>query len=473
MRDLGKMANLLTAATSLPRQCLSILTLKEFDTGTPEGRSKERYRRVALTALSSGGAKVISVITMLISVPLTLHYLGAERYGMWMTISSVVLMLGFADLGLGLGLMNSISEAHGKEDRRAAAHYVSSAFFMLTGMAVLILAAFALAYPHIPWARLLNVKTPLAAREAGPALAALVACFALNLPLGVVQRVQNGYQEGFVISLWESLGKVLGLLGVLVVIYFQGGLVWLVLAVAGAPLLAALLNSLVLFGYQRPWLVPRWNKATIFGANKIFKMGIMFCILQLAVALAYSSDNLVAAQLLGPEAVTQYSVPMSMFGILSLLSAMLLGPLWPAYGEAFVRGDKPWLKRTYFRSLKLAFFISFVPSCLLVFIGGKIIHSWVGSEIDPSFSLLLGLGTWTVVLSLGGAMSIFLNAINILKIQILFFTIMSITALIIKILLAASIGLPGIVWGTVIAYTIFCIVPYFRYINKLLSRNHT
>jgi hypothetical protein len=88
------MSNLLTAATSFPRQCLSILTLKEFDTGTPEGRSKERYRRVALTALSSGGAKAISVVTMLISVPRTLHYLRVERYGMWMTISSIITLMG-------------------------------------------------------------------------------------------------------------------------------------------------------------------------------------------------------------------------------------------------------------------------------------------------------------------------------------------------------------------------------------------
>ena len=91
--------------------------LKEFDTSTPEGRSRERYRRVALTAISSAGARVIAVVTMLIAVPLTLHYLGTERYGMWMTISSIIAMMGFADLGMGLGLMNAISEAM---DRKTA-----------------------------------------------------------------------------------------------------------------------------------------------------------------------------------------------------------------------------------------------------------------------------------------------------------------------------------------------------------------
>jgi Na+-driven multidrug efflux pump len=234
----GKLANLLTSVASWAQQCLGILRLKEFDTTTPDGRSRERYRRVALTAFANAGSRGVTVATMLVAVPLTLNYLGAERYGLWMTISSVIAMMAFADLGMGLGLMNAISEAHGKDDRQAAVTYVSSGFFMLAALALFIVGAFALAYPFIPWPRLFNVKTPQAIQEAGPAMAVFLACFAANLPLGVVQRVQWGYQEGFFNNLWESAGKVLGLTGLLLVIYLKAGLLWLVLAMAGAPVLA-------------------------------------------------------------------------------------------------------------------------------------------------------------------------------------------------------------------------------------------
>ncbi len=103
------------------------LLLHSFDVSTAEGRAKERQRRVALSALASALAKVISVSTALISVPLTLHYLGAERYGMWMTMSSLVAMLGFADLGIGNGLLTSVASAHGRDDRAKIKAYVSSA----------------------------------------------------------------------------------------------------------------------------------------------------------------------------------------------------------------------------------------------------------------------------------------------------------------------------------------------------------
>lgn len=54
----------------------------------------------------------------LIASPLTLAYLAPQQYGIWMTISSMVTSLACADLGIGNGLVNAISEAHGRNDRR-------------------------------------------------------------------------------------------------------------------------------------------------------------------------------------------------------------------------------------------------------------------------------------------------------------------------------------------------------------------
>src|ERR1035437_6060231 len=94
----------------------SLLRLKPFDTSTDQGRSQERYRRAALTTVSSVLARAVAVGTSLITVRLTIRYLGVERYGLWMTITSVVSLLWFADLGMGNGLLNAIAEAHGRDD---------------------------------------------------------------------------------------------------------------------------------------------------------------------------------------------------------------------------------------------------------------------------------------------------------------------------------------------------------------------
>ena len=132
------------------RQRLRWFSLTPFDQSTAQGRSDERHRRVALTAAASALAKVLSVGTALISVPLTLHYLGVERFGMWMTVSSLIAMLAFADFGIANGVLSAVAEAHGRDDRAALQRIVSSGFFMLTGIAAALLALFAAVYAHVP-----------------------------------------------------------------------------------------------------------------------------------------------------------------------------------------------------------------------------------------------------------------------------------------------------------------------------------
>ena len=121
------------------RRWKSLLTLRPFDVATEQGRSRERYRRAALTTFTSGVARAVTVITWLVTVRLTVHYLGTERYGLWMTITSLVAMMSFADLGIGNGLLNCITEAKGGDDRESVRKYVSSAFFLLLAIATVLM----------------------------------------------------------------------------------------------------------------------------------------------------------------------------------------------------------------------------------------------------------------------------------------------------------------------------------------------
>ncbi len=464
------LADPVRSITSLVQRFLGILRLKEFDVTTAEGRSQERYRRVALTAVASAGAKVVAIATMLVTVPLTLHYLGTERYGMWMTINSIVAMMGLANLGMGLGLMNAVSEAQGQVDRQAAVRYVSSGYFMLSAVALLILLGFAVLYPMVPWQQVFNVTSAQAIQESGPAMAVFVVCFLVNLPLGMVQQVQLGFQEGFVNSLWESAGKVLGLIGLLLVSYLKAGLAWLVLAVAGAPVVAWLLNSLVLYGFTRPWLCPRVQNYHGASARKVLYTGLFFFILQMGIVLIYGSDNLIITQFLGPSEVTQYAIPYQMFNLGLVLFNILIAPLWPAYAEAIARGDMHWVQRTLGRSLKLVLLSTGPMSLFLIIFGNHILNLWVGPKIHPPMLLNVGLGLWMVVLTFGSAMSILLNAANVFRFQIIFIALTLIFSIIFKCFFVHYYKLSGIIWGTILAFIIFFIIPYSIFIHKLFFK---
>ena len=429
------------------------------DASTPIGRSRERFRRIGLTTATAIAARGIGFATSLITVPLTLHYLGAERYGLWATLSSVIALASFADLGLGNGLLNALSSAHGRDDHEAAGREVSTAFIMLFAVAATLGVAFLLAYPHIDWARVYNVTSPQAGTEAGPATAAFVGCILANLPLGVVARIRQGYQEGYRTSFFDAAGNLLGLLLVLLAIRFRMPLVWLVLAMAGAPVMASLIHTAVLFGRDRPWLrvdPRRFDRRT---AMRLLHHGGLFFALQLAASLVSAPDNVIIAQTLGPTSVAQFAIVAKLFSVTLLLSDVALAPLWPAYGEAIARGDLHWVNRTLARSVQLAALASILLASLLIVGGNEILARWVGPGFGVPLALRLGLGTWTIVATVGMAVAMYLNAANLMRVEVACALAFVPASLVLKVILVTRWGLPGVPWATVLAYLALVAVP--------------
>jgi O-antigen/teichoic acid export membrane protein len=458
-----------STATVRLRELASHVRWSAFETSTPEGRAKERHRRAALTGGAAVLAKTIAVSTSLVTIPMTLHYLGAERFGLWMTISSVVALLGFADFGIGSGVLNAVAEAHGKEDAQEIRRSVESGFTLLAAIALLGMAVFVFAYHLVDWARFFNVTSELARRESGPTMAAFVGCFALSLPLGVVQRLQLGLQEGFLSNLWQLAGSVAGLLAVILFIHSQMSLPWLILALAGAPVIAALANTLVFLGWMRPDLRPRFKLVSSTSMRKIAKIGFLFFVLQAAVAIAYSSDNFVVARMLGPEAVTRYAITAKMFSLISLGLSMFLGPLWPAYGEAIARGDVLWVKRTLVGSMAAAALLAAVAAAGLVSFGPALLRLWIRQPIVPPFLLLLGLGLWSVMEAAGISVAMFLNGANVVRPQVIIAPIFNAGCLALKICLVRRFGIVGVPWATLLSYACLTALPCLFIVPGVVS----
>lgn len=444
------------------RHIKSLLRFAPFDVSTEGGRANERHRRATLTALAAAAAKGLSIGTALITVPLTLNYLGTERYGMWMTISSLVAMLSFADLGIGNGILNAVSAAHGRNDTPAIKEYVSSGFLVLTLVAILIVVIFACTYRVVPWHEIFNVRSVQSRQESGPALAVLIVCFAWAIPLGVVQRVQTGLQNGFVANLWQCFGSVMGLAAVVLAVWLNAGLPWLVFALAGSPLVASLLNSVIYFVWLHPEAAPSPKWVSWRAMKTIAHIGILFFVLQIVATFAYTSDNIVIAQILGPDAVAEYSVPQRLFSVISMLLIMLLSPLWPAYGEAIARGDNVWARSAFRRSFLVSVGAATIASFVLIVFGSQIIGLWVGHIVAPSLLLLIGLGLWQVVQAGGNAAAMILNGSNVMSFQIYVAVITGVVIIALKILLVERIGIAGAVWSSVIGFVVCAALPVYR-----------
>ncbi|MEO8392616.1 MAG: oligosaccharide flippase family protein, partial [Chloroflexota bacterium] len=322
---------------------------------------RARFRRIGFSVIASLIARGLSLIITIVTTPITLKYLGTERYAMWVTLSSITALLAFADLGIGNGLINSISAANGQDDREAAQKSLSNAFLMLTALALLIGIVLVAVYPIVPWDKIYNVTSTLAKSEAAPVTAIFIACFLINMPLGIVQKALMGYQETYIDNVWSMVARIGSLIGIVLAVKFDLGLVGLVIALVGLPIITTTLEWVQLFWFRRPWLRPSLKNIDPKIIWFLMRLGWMFFALQIAGTLAYNIDNLVIAQVISPEAVTNYSIPSQLFKLSTVFISLVSLPLWPAYGEAIARHDLNWVKKTF----KLSLLINFASSALL------------------------------------------------------------------------------------------------------------
>jgi O-antigen/teichoic acid export membrane protein len=447
-----------------------LLSPRKHTIATEATRSSERHRRAALTAATGITARVVSAGISFVTVPLTLHYLGSERFGLWMTLSSVLAMASFADFGIGNGVLNTVADAFGKDDSDGIRRAIASGFVILSVVGLSLLALFFIGYHFVSWGDLFRVTSAKARIEAGPAMIVFVLCFCLNIPLDVVQRVQLGLQQGFRTNAWQLCSSFMSLAGVLITIHYRLGLPMLVAALAGSPILGTAMNALYFFCISRRDLLPRRSFVSRNVIRRITRLGGLFFVLQLVAAISYSADNFIVARTLGASAVTLYSIPQRLFTVIAIPITMLLVPYWPAYGEAASRGDVPWIRRTLVRTLSGVFALASIAAVVLLLISKRVILWWVGPQIHPPFLLMAGFAIWTVMNCCSNTLGVFLNGTSVVRFQVITTGLFGVACLAFKVFFARHYGIIGVPWATILTFSLFMVIPNIWYVPRLLKQ---
>jgi O-antigen/teichoic acid export membrane protein len=436
----------------------------------PADDGQRRHLRILHAALANLGSRGIAVLAGLVTVPLTVGYLGAECYGVWMTMGSVLSWINVADLGLGNGLTNALarSQVEGRPERARA--YVSAAFWTLSGIAAVIGIVAWLVWPWLDWAWLFNVRSPEARAQVGPAAAVALALFLVGFPFSIVNKVHAALQEGALASWWSATASVLSLLALVAVTRQAHSLGWLVFAASGALLLATLANGAWLFGWHKRWLRPSLFALRRETSAELAGTGSLYFTIQIATLLLFQTDNVIIARWLGPEQVTPYNVAWRLFSYTTLLQIVVFPYLWPAYAEAFARRDLAWIRRTFRLNAWAAVVAGLLLSLPLVLAGRPLIRAWAGESAVPPASLLLWMAAWSVVYGGMSAVACLLNGSGQVRGLTVSASLTAVTNLALSILFARRFGLPGVMAGTVVAYLLFSVVPVSLEARRVVRR---
>jgi O-antigen/teichoic acid export membrane protein len=353
----------LPAAMDLPAQLRLVGRVRPFDVSTPEGRSRERHRRAFWIVTTSFASRGVTAVSGLVTVPLTLAYLGKQRYGLWMALSSLLAWMALSDFGLARGLQNHLAAAYGRDDSESAARHMSTAFFALLLVAALILVLFTPALVIVPWHRLLKVTEPALVHELKPALAALMVIFLAQFPLNIVPQAYAAFQRSHVANLFGMAGSVVSIVVLLAVIQAHLGLLWLILATGGVSVLFMIVNFRYLVR-QMPSLRPRLANVSWGTLRELMQVSTPMLLFQLGSLFINEAQVLLIARRLDIAAVTDWSVFMRVFQVPVLIITTIEAPYAPMLREAFVRGDSRWFRETFYRLLKVKFFLTLVGAAV-------------------------------------------------------------------------------------------------------------
>lgn len=436
--------------------------------GAMDARLDKRYRRIWSAAVSAFLGKGTTLLVSVITVPLAVRYLGAESYGLWITISSTVTMFFVFDIGIANTLTNLISEAYASNNRERAAASFATAFWMVLGIAACLGILGWLIWPQFHWASIFHVRTEALGRETSRAVAAAFVVFLIALPTGLAAKVLGGYQELHAANLFAAGGSVLSLLVVLAVVYLHGSLTMLVAGFAGSSVVASTACLLWICLYRKPWMMPwpRLVQPPLIG--RIFQSGTQFFAIQLAGLVVFSSDNLIIAHYLSPADVTPYAVTWRLVNYLTAVQALILPALWPAYSEAFAKGHLAWIRSAYNRVRRLTVAILVVGCAFTLLMGQRLILLWAGPAAVPNSLLLRLMCVWIVVFAFTLNQSCLMGATYRVGKQAVSSSLAAIANLVLSILWVKTMGPAGVLLATIVSYLVFIVVVQAFEVRRIL-----
>jgi len=411
--------------------------------------------------------KGCSIAVSLFSVPLTLHYVNQERYGIWLTLSSLVSWLGFFDIGLGNGLRNKFAEAKAKGEDEKARVYVSTTYAILILIILGVLLIFFCINPFLDWSKILNASPSMAGELSLLAIIVFL-FFCLQFVLQLITTILNADQQPAKASFYNFLGSFLALVVIFILTKTtRGNLIFLGLSFTVTQLLVLILSSLWFYSRNYRKYAPSFRYVNFKYARSLMGLGVKFFVIQISFIVLYETTTILIAQLVDTSAVTVYNIAFKYFSILPMVFGIIMLPFWSAYTEAYVKNDFKWI-RSSMKNLMQIWLIFLFVSIVMLLVSNKVYVLWVGPEIKIPFFLSSIIASYIMLNAWNMIFSVFLNGVGKIKLQLFMGIAGSLINIPLALFLGTKFGIAGIIISTCtlgLINAVWSPVQYYKIIN--------
>jgi O-antigen/teichoic acid export membrane protein len=341
---------------------------------------------------SIGAAYVRFAVTSacsLVAVPIYLHFLGKEQYGLWLTILSVLMPLSLTSIGFPTVSQNLLAEARVRDDWQAVNRILSTSFIFLCFAAVSACLLMAISLRLGMVERLLATSSgPVAAVI--PALLIALAGFAFSQPLQVFRLAFRAFERVDLEQYGLAALAAVNLLLTALVLWAGWGIAgvasvyaFLQLA-AGAIFFAALTRKFSCLRFSVRLFSLRLTR-------RMLPPGFHFFVVSVSGVLMWGIDNLVIAGVMGAAFVTAFAIASRLTSLLRGLIAMPFSTTAPTITALNAQGRQAQLRSLFFFSTRLAISAAVLFSIELAFFGRSFIRLWAGRAVVVDAATFMAL----------------------------------------------------------------------------------
>lgn len=418
-----------------------------------------RASKLFLAVFSGLAGRGVAALVPLIIMPSMLGYLGREAFGVWMTALSITSMSLFADLGVGNGVVTRLSNCFGKRKWRLAQSYLSSAYFVLSIVSILlILLVIAIFYlgGFVYWI------SPSSIGEQGQYNAIVLAtlsAFIVGIPVSLIQRVQYAMQVAWKANVWQIISAALSIVSAKLAINV-GLPEWQVVAVyAFVPLVILLASAVHYYLFDLKLIQPRLSRIRRPVVADLIRLGSRFLVLGILSSVALNIDAPIIASRLGVSEVTDFSLVAKIATVLSLIISVAYLPLWPANAEAFARGDAEWVAKATIKGSILGGTIVALCGLGLTYFIDEIMSLWLGQGVQGQGGLMGLFSLMAIMTAICSPFQMVSNSLGALKPQMFGWLFYFVSTVALKYYLVVEFGVLIIPIISVAMYLLF-LIPF-------------
>lgn len=327
----------------------------------------------------------LPAIVALATVPLLIHGLGLEGFGIVTLIGSVIGYFGVLDINLSAGSIKYLAQFHAQNERTqfAETFWFGCLFYGLLGAVgalVLYVGAGFLTERFFTVSAALRAETLLAFQLAAFGFAmSQIQNYLLVIPQALQRYDRSAQAEAF-------FGVLVNILSAAVAINGGG-----IAGVIAARVAIATINNLWLV-----WLLhtldvplkPVWPRRTI--RHTLTSFSAYAYLSRLAALLHAHGDKLIVGTLAGPVALTFYTVPAQLAGRILGLCFRLASVIYPRVSALAATGQHASLRLLYLDTTRLLTYLNLIVLGMIALAGEEFLRRWVGDEfVAQGYPVLL------------------------------------------------------------------------------------